>query len=486
MEFYKTGLNMQKFSYLLLLLTFFLLSCGEEVLTKNTQSTGTSSPAIQNFALTTCSEFHFEKPPVDILYIVDNSGSTLAGSFQSIKTEIQNTIFSISNEFDYHIYFAPLNQGGNESIYGYPVILSNPDSVPSVASLNVVAPENLQMFSQASGNNSELGFQRAQNIINSNRNIPDGNGGTYNNGIFRDNAHTIVVMISNGNDTEANINVQGNTVIDQGVYTNRKNKFIDYLSAPMSAESFRFMSLVAHSSCKSGWVSGSTYRQMSQDIYQAQGLTDNNANKDSYNLCSGDYSNIFKAVNNSIRQIVVGHKYDHWKISSASEDSIQADDITLHKVDQNGNKTLINEDSQNGFEYIGYQQNKNQRIEPTPGEPATGLFVKLNGSAQVAYPDCLIAKTRTPTEYFGYFALPKDPDLTTVEVTIDGAKIQKSDTNGWSYIGWRDVLNIKVPGPTNASVSPAVNKSGYFIKLNGDAIYTNGQTIKVFYKAKAI
>ena len=36
-----------------------------------------------------------------------------------------------------------------------------------------------------------------------------------------------------------------------------------------------------------------------------------------------------------------------------------------------------------------------------PGEPQTGLMIKLNGSARLEYPECVIAKTRTPTEYFG-------------------------------------------------------------------------------------
>ena len=114
---------------LILLLPLIFFSCGEEVLTQNTQNEGYTSSTIESQEVSTCSQFTFRKPPVDILYVIDNSGSTLASSFQSIKGEIQKTIETVSGDFDYHIYVAPLNPGPTDSIQGYPLIVSDPNSI---------------------------------------------------------------------------------------------------------------------------------------------------------------------------------------------------------------------------------------------------------------------------------------------------------------------------------------------------------------------
>lgn len=466
--------------FLLIITILLVASCGEEIITQNTVSEKFTPPQTQSFAMNTCAQMTFVKPPVDILYVIDNSGSTLSSSFQSIKGQIQNTIFTISNDFDYHIYFAPLHPNANDDIATYPLLANNPSSLPNISQVNLTQPENLEMFGQASGNNEEYGFTRALNLINFNR----------SNGIFRDGSNLIVVMISNGDDTEAVTSIGGNKVFDSFKYSQIKEQFKSLtklyaesnpVNNPMNAEALRFISLVAGSNCN-GWTHGATYQMMSRDIYEYQSFTDNNINKDTMDLCSQNYSQLFTPINNSINAIVVGHKYDHWKISSASESQIQADDIEVTKIKPDGSKTTITEGPTNGFEYLGYQTNINTRYEPTPGEPVTGLVIKLNGNARVEYPDCIVAKTQTPTEYFGYVAVPREPDLESVKIEINGSIVPQNATNGWSYLGWRDTINIKVPGPTNASVTPALNKSGYIIQLHGNAIFTNGDSISVFYK----
>ncbi len=470
-----------KINLILSFVLLLLISCGEESLTVQNKTEKFSVADVQFFELNTCSQMHFEKPPVDVLYIVDNSGSTLADSFQAIKGQIKNTINHISNEFDYHIYVAPLNAVQGDNIQTYPLIVSDTNTLPNIASLNIVNSDNLEMFSPASGNNTEYGFTRAYNIIQNNR----------SNGIFRENANTVIVMISNGDDTETLRSSGGNVTTDPNKYEELKNKFLSLtkkyssthsVSNPLNTESLRFISLVAHNRCN-GWVPGSTYRMMSKDIYEYQNFSDNSA-KDSMDLCSGNYSQLFSAINSSIRAVLVGHKYNYWKISSASESNIQADDILVTKINADQSRTTLSEDVNNGFQYIGYKSNQNTRYAPSVGEPKSGLFIQLNGNARVEYPECIIAKTRTPTEYFGYIALPREPDLSTVKIEIDGKAIPKSVSQGWTYLGFRDTLNIKVPGPTGASVTPEVKKSGYFLQLHGSAIFTNGQTVNVYYKPK--
>ena len=478
---------MQKFNlFTILTLLFLITACGEEVLTRGEAdpvTVGASNTV--SFENQKCSEMHTEKPPVDILYVIDNSGSTISDEFTSIKSEIAKTVSSISNEFDYHVYFAPLHPLPQDSIQGYPLIVSDPSSLPSIASLNVVSVDSLNMFAQQTGNNAEYGFTRAYNLINYNR----------DNGIFRDEANTIVVMISNGDDTETKTTIRGNQVTDTAKFNELKLKFQAFtkkyadtnsVSNPMNAETFKFISLVAGENCYD-WTKGVNYQKMSQEIFEYLNPTVAYNSNDTVNLCTKNYSSIFTAINNSIRQVIVGHKYDHWKISSASSSQIQEDDIQVTKVDgETGAKTVIPRDSVNGFEYLGHKTNFPIRYEPTVGEEVTGLVVKLNGNAKVEYPDCIIAKTRTPTEYFGYIAVPRDPDLTTVKIEINGVNITQSSSNGWSFIGWRDTLNTKVPGPTGASTTPANNKSGYFFQLNGNAIFTNGDVVNIYYKAKPL
>ena len=476
----------------------FLVSCGEEILTQGTQSTTFNANDLESFELNTCSQMHFEKPPVDVLFVVDNSGSSLLPSFLQIKAQIANTVYTLSNEFDYHIYVAPLMPKAGDSLSQYPVVAYDQSSFPSQA-LNFVQMSGLEMFEEASGNNVEYGFQRVQDLINGNR----------TNGIFRNNSNLIVVMISNGDDTQAVTTIGGNIVVDPTVYDGVKNNLLKYtykyaesnfVSNPMNAESFRFISLVAHSSCTAGWKRGGQYISMSNDIYNYMGYVDNNSAKDTMDLCSGNYASLFSAINSSINAVIVGHKYDHWKISSASAANIQTDDITVTKIQANGSKVNIPTGAANGFEYLGHKSNQNTRYAvmkdlnddgtleevPSPGEPATGLMIKLNGNARLEYPECVIAKTRTPTEYFGFVALPREPQVSTITVSINGTSYSQNTTNGWSYIGWHDVKNIKVPGPTGAAITPALNKSGYLIQLHGNAILTNGDDVTVHYKPASL
>ena len=462
----------------ILALSTLLSSCGEEILTQNTLSETFGAPDLETFQYNTCSAMRFVKPPVDILFVVDNSGSTLQGSFQAIKEQIAATVSTISNEFDYHVYIAPLKASSGDNISNYPLIVSNPQSLDGpLTEYNLVKIEDINssvFFSTAHGGNTEQGFQRVYDLVNSNR----------SNKIFRTNANTITVMISNFDDTDTVNSTGGQVTYNDTEFNNKKNQFIS-LKNNLSAKSLRFISLAPHSSCN-GWRTFGRYKKMSQEIYDLYGHGDDPTYKHARDLCSGNYATLFKSVNESIHHELVGHKYDHWKISSADESSIQTNDIVVMKVSQDGSKVEIPSGTTNGFEYLGYKQNINTRYAPDAGEPVTGLVIKLNGSARVNYPDCITAKTRTPTEYFGYAVMPREPQVGTIKVEINGKIIDNDSTNGWSYEGFQPSKNVKVPGPTGAPTTPELLKSGYFIKLNGSAIITNGDDINVYYKPMAI
>lgn len=462
---------------LLLTISLFsiLISCGEEAITQQTVSEEYTASSVDTFELSECAHFTFRKPPVDILYVVDNTGSTLSNAFESIKSEIKNTVSTLSSDFDYHIYVAPLIPNSDDSISGYPIIISDTSSVPSIASLSQVNVESLSMFSEEKGNNIENGFERVKNLIEGNR----------SNGIFRDEANTIIIMISNGDDSSVYTKYGENVTYNSAKFTEHKTNMVN-LKTSLDAASFRFISLVPFTECNDSWKVGLHYQKMSEYIYGLEGYTDSSS-QDKLDLCSGDYSSLFTAINNSIQAVVDGHKYDHWVISTASEAEIEASDITLTKVSTDGTISNIEESTTDGFEYLGYKEDQLLNYEPTDVvEKGSGLIVKLYGSARVTHPECLIAKTRTPTEYFGYISLPREPNTSTIKITIDGTDISESTTDGWNYIGWKDTQNIKVPGPTDAAITPEVTKSGYMIQLSGNAIFTNGQSVKVYYKPNSL
>jgi hypothetical protein len=462
------------FTISLLFFSLGFISCSEETLTKQTVVDNFKPNDVNAFSMNTCANMQFDKPPVDILFVVDNTGSTNHSGFDKLKNQIANTITNISRDFDYHLYVAPLLPIGSESLQSYPLIISNPTPFTNLAELNVTNIENLQIFSAPTGNNSENGLNRVLNLISSNR----------DNGIFREMANTVIVLISDGDDTTLYNNVVGNLVFDPQKFLDKKNEFIA-LKNSLKAESFRFFSLVAQQNCQ-GFRIGSQYRRMSQELYDYFQLSDDNVQKNSYDLCSGNYTQVFSTVNSSIKAVVVGHEYDHWKISDMAESSIQLDQIEIFKVLANGNQVLIPEDDENGYRYLGAKENFEIRSRPTRGEAVSGLIVKLNGDAQVKYPECIISKTQSPNEYFGYIVINREPELESIRVKIRGAEIPQSTTNGWSYIGYHETKNLKVPGPTSAPVVPEINRSGYFIKLNGNALFSNGDETEVLYLPKAL
>jgi hypothetical protein len=467
-----------------------LSGCGEEIFNKSTLKDSDKANTLKYFTEDECAGFTFDKPEVDFLFVIDNSGSASSQQFQSIKTQLSNVFSYAPNDFNYHMLFAPLLPTSGESITALPVIISDPTSVPSITNINRKQSINeVTVFAPPAGGNVEAGFSRVQSIIDGNR----------SNGIFRNNSHVIVILISNEYDTSLFTYVGGNQIYQQAVYNSHFETFKKYtrkyvqgggsVSNPLNAESFRFIAVTPHSNCGS-FTYRPGYKEMAIDLYNYNNIPSvpgfSYPQKDAHNICSGNYQQIFSSIDATIQKVVVEHSYDHWKISNANANQIQADDITVTKILADGTRINVPESATQGFEYLGYKVNQNTRYEPTIGEPRTGLMIRLNGNARVHYQECISAKTRTPTEWFGYKAVQREPDLSTVKVVIRGQEYPQSSSDGWTYIGYKEIQNIKVPGPTNAAILPAVNKSGYFFQLHGEAIYTNGESITIYYKPKAI
>lgn len=479
MEYYMKKM-IPLFSFIYLMIS--VVSCGEEVLTKTTQDENYSAPDVNTFSAMTCSESHFDKPPVDILYIVDNSGSTLTANFNALKESIRNTLQTISFDFDYHIYIAPLIPLPGENLSTYPLLYSNLNSFDSITNLNVHNDLNsVPVFQQVTGNNAEAGVQRSIDIINANR----------SNKIFRNNSHLVITLVSTEDDDSLYDVAQGvGRFLSDTKFTQAKNALLSFskkynqatggITNPMNAESLRFFTIVPQTSCGT-FTKAIAYRKMSQHIYTYMNYTDD-SKMNTYDICSQDYAGLYNSINNSIKKVLIGHSYDFWKVSSASEADIQTDDIKVYKILSDGTRKQLSASNTNGFQYVGHRSNQNTRYAPDSGEPQTGLMVQLFGEARVNYPECIVAETRSPTEHYGYIALAVEPELSSLTLHVRGEEVSQNATNGWTYLGYREVLNIKVPGPTGTPTTPALNKTGYFIQLHGNAILGNGDQVNVYYK----
>jgi hypothetical protein len=472
--------------------TFFLItalaltSCGKESFTSIPRSETSTVNQVQTFEQLTCSNHTLVKPPVDILFVVDNSSSS-SYLTQDLKNQIAQTINSISQEFDYHALVAPLiATPGEANLTSFQLMVSSMNGLTNPTTLNIIPSSSVNFFATVTGNNQEHGFKRVKDIINANR----------TNGIFRTSSYTLVVMISNGDDTEVTQSIGGYQVADpikmqsyKTLFEQYTKRYADTQSAATSSSllkslQFRFLSVIPHTQCLEGSKANQFYKEMSNHLYNYSLANDQNGRStpDSYDMCSGAYSSLFSSVNASIQQFIVAHKYDHWLITNNSSALIDVNNIQVSKISPTGSVSQLSSSTTNGFQYIGSQTNKNTRYEPTPGEPATGLMIRLYGNARVQYPECVVIKTSTPIEYFGYIVIAQQPIESSIVVRVRGQVISQGGANGWEYVGFREMSNIKVPGPNGELDTPEVKKTGYFIKLNGTSKYASGDTVEIYFQ----
>jgi hypothetical protein len=491
-------------NFKLLLLTIFLTNCGKEVFVARTQNESSSINPSAISSTQGCANFTKVKPPVDMLFVVDNSGSANLMS-PNLKTAIQSTISTVSQEFDYHIMVAPLIDVGTDSTL--PVVASSPTGLaPSVIS-RLVAPENISFFSTPQqGGADEKGFQRVINLINNNR----------SNGIFRTGAYTITVLISNGNDTDYVINTAcpqcppnpdnyTNRLTDLRKFTKQYKDAVEpWNSTLLNSPQFYFMTLVCHSIGPNCPGTGLRYKSMSKDIHNyvfGTGVTDT-AGVNTFDIANNvNFTSLFAGVNASIQSIILEHKYDYWPVSLSN--NFDRNSVIVRK---NGT-TLTKGDTANGFTlYPDLMANtsappvtQNTRYEPTPGEPFTGYLVKLYGDARIQFnanqlkPDCLEITTSAPKQWFGYFSISRNPDMNTLVVRKNGVTIPLSDMQ---LLGYNANFNIQiactesydgsscVPANVNSYTggSPGVSRSGYIIRLKSNWIFSSGDRIDIDYK----
>ena len=486
------------------LLMLILLSCNKQEFSISSSVSTTNIDPVKTSSNQSCSTYTLVKPKVDILILFDNT-SSFNFVTAATKSAMSNLITSISENFDYHLLTAPLVPAQNSALYDSTLVLSDPTSVTSNVQSIIKSKEaavSSLNFNRGAGG-AESGLERAYQTILNNR----------SNGIFRDNAYTIIVLMSNEDDKGCELSTGYSSCTDrdkdQYLLTKKKqllclrgnSNLYDCSQYPsLNSTMMRMISISPLTQCESGLNRVNySYKNMSKFLYEAN-YTNGWPNStdhlnpdvpgffDSYNLCSINFSNIFNGVNSAIKQTLIKHVYNSWPIAS-QDTSVDPDTLIVTRDD---GKILVNRtgesNPQDGYSYIGTQTQMNTRIFPTPGEPFTGKMIQLHGTSNndyLVYPHCFNVKYQSEKSQFGYVYLDKgEPYAPSIEVTINGSIVPQDATNGWSYIGLQFISALdsqyKVAG------LPAGASTGYFIKLNGSYKVTNANnvSIKVYYTSK--
>lgn len=470
---------MKNFKFLSLALLFTLISCGKEQFGSTPASESSSTSGVQVYENLSCAASTLVKPPVDIVYVVDNSTST--NYIQSnIKSAIQQTVNSVSTQFDYRIIGTPLISSDTNDLQ---VLASSPTSIPSAfSSKKIISSSEFNFFMNTVPTVQEQGFLRVKNFVNAH----------ISSGLLRQQAHTIIILVSNGYDTDTTTTT-GGAVIPQtsgSAFSSYKTSFFGFKAA-LTAKQVRFMSVVSHQSASSCSITanpGATYKEMSRLMYINSNASDNGSYNDSYDLCNNGFSSLFTGVNSSIQQVLQPHKYNRWPVTFTSG-SLNTGDIEVYKV-SGSTRTLLNSGSQwSLITNSSCGSPCNTRIEPTVGEPTSAPnIIEFNGTSNyITYPDCVVVKGRDYVEYFGYIVINREPDLTkSVAVTINGSQLSSAD---WTYVGYKGSaspgFNIKVPY-NGSPDTPAVYRSGYMFQIKNNKYYKSGDSVEVYYQPAGI
>jgi hypothetical protein len=462
-------------------------------------------PSLGQSSVSTYAGSTLIKPKVDILILWDNT-SSFNFVTSATKNSMNQLITSVSEKFDYHALSAPLVP--TSGLLGEAILIASDSASVTGSAASILKSKDQAIatlaFSPGPGG-AEAGIDRSIALIEGNR----------TNGIFRDNAYTLIVVMSNEDDKGCEFSTGYNacTPIDRNTYLQpKKNKLLCLRgnaaglncagTTSLNSTMMRFMTVAPLTFCPSGLNKiNSAYRDVSKLLYETpytNGWPTSNdqinpdiANyPDSFNLCTIDFNHIFDGVNGAIKQTLLKHVYEYWPVAGAN-DSIDPDTLIVTRSDGKvlTNNSLIASPT-DGFKYVDIVQTQNTRTLPTPGEPFTGKMIQLFGTAGndlIIYPYGLTIRYDVIKTQFGYIYLKNgEPMPNTIEVKINGSVVPQSTTNGWDYMGLQFTSGLD--SAFKIIDLPAGAPSGYFIRLNGSYQFKNKAgspiTVNVYYNPK--
>jgi hypothetical protein len=172
-----------------------LVGCGKEQFGSVPQTNASQAEPIKQFEQHFCARPTEIAPKVDILYLVDNSLSTYYLS-DDIKNAIRDTVNSVSIEFDYRLIGTGLLATDDTPFNDYQVMTNSQDYLSQeAAGKRIISSNELNFFmAKPASGVMEAGLKRSIDFINANV--------ANNSGLFRKNANLIIVVFSNGRDTD--------------------------------------------------------------------------------------------------------------------------------------------------------------------------------------------------------------------------------------------------------------------------------------------
>lgn len=494
-------------------------SCAKEEFAANKGMQTSSGEALTSTSAKLCAQSTLISPQVDILMLWDNSSSFNVVT-PATRASMGKLITSVSENFDYHILSVPLISTNGNTLFEGQLVTKNTVGLGSDAISIIKTKEQVasSLSFTSSGSAAEPSVDRVLQVIQNNR----------ANGIFRQNAYTMVVVISNEDDDSC----ESETIYGACAESRWKPKMQEKINKllclrgnaynlncsavgitnPINSTMMRFINISPLTSCSTGNSQiNYRYRMVAKQLYEAPYTNGwptsnddirNTDSPDSYNLCSISFSNIFDGVNTAIKQTLLKHKYDYWPVAGA--DAV-FDPDTIRVVRSDG-KILANRKNDpsisNGFELITDGSGKpatvsmNTRYFPTAGELFTGKMIKLYGTEandKIVYPDCLTVTFDGVKSTYGYVYLQYgQANVSTIQVykSVNGGAwtaVPQSSSNGWEYMGLQYTAGLEQS--LKVLNLPAGTSSGYFIKLNGSYKFQNSTTtttsIRVDYNSQS-
>ena len=249
--------------FVTLMVILGLGSCAKEEFMAQKSQDSFSTPLTFTNNANVCSQFTLIKPRVDFLFLWDNTSSQVFVTNET-KQALSNTINYISDRFDFHILMAPLvpQPGSAINDVAYLITASTFGLGQSAINIRVEKSEAANVLNNftTSSSGNEKGLKRSYDMLSAN----------ISNGIFRQDAYTIIVVMSNGNDYVADSNGFASGPITNEYIQTYKNLFLNLRNSIIHSTQMRFASLVAHTSgCHPFWVQGGTYTTMSKYLYEA-------------------------------------------------------------------------------------------------------------------------------------------------------------------------------------------------------------------------
>jgi hypothetical protein len=300
------------------------------------------------------------------------------------------------------------------------------------------------------------------------------------NKILRQNAHLIVILVSNGKDYE----IETTSGFNSSAFTSRKDSLLA-IKSYLSSKQLRLFSVTANvggtATCGSTgfYSSKNSYGDMSSALLLAQKIS--SSTSDHYDLCPpSSISAVFAGVNTTIQQIIIPHTYDKWPITFATPATgLNKNSIQVLKSSPTMAPTAI---ASSKWTLVENSPSVPSRTQPSEGEPISGNLIKFNSPDDyITYPECIQVTSTSNLEYFQYVVIPKVPKMESVVLKIKGVTIPQSTTNGWSYAGYQLDKNIKVAFD-GFSELPEAKRTGYFLQLNGsNNYYKSGDNVEIYY-----